>query len=78
MMLVYTFSELLFLVLWALVCALAVWLYLPIWWRQRHCKHDRAVNETQACEAICRDCGKNLGFIGAWQKQQAATRKDTE
>lgn len=26
------------------------------------------VNETQACDAICRKCGKNLGFIGSIKK----------
>jgi len=32
------------------------------------CKHDAGVNETRACDAICRKCGKNLGFIGSWHK----------
>lgn len=32
------------------------------------CKHDGGVNETSACDAICRKCGKNLGFIGDWRK----------
>lgn len=35
------------------------------WMRQSRCKHDGGVNETQACDAICRKCGKNLGFIGS-------------
>ena len=38
------------------------------WWRQRRCRHDRGVNETQACDAICRSCGKNLGFIGSLRR----------
>lgn len=38
------------------------------WWQQMRCKHDGQVNETRACEAICRKCGKNLGFIGNWRK----------
>jgi hypothetical protein len=33
--------------------------------RQRKCKHDGRINETQACDAICAKCGKNLGFIGS-------------
>lgn len=32
--------------------------------KQRRCKHLR-YRETQACDAICNDCGKNLGFIGS-------------
>lgn len=35
---------------------------------QSRCKHDGGVNETQACDAICRKCGKNLGFIGTWRE----------
>jgi len=32
--------------------------------RQRRCDHTRhRFNETQACDAICCGCGKNLGFI---------------
>jgi len=27
------------------------------------CKH-QVFHENRACDAICRDCGKNLGFIG--------------
>lgn len=30
------------------------------------CEHLR-VRETRACDAICRDCGNNLGFIQEWR-----------
>lgn len=33
---------------------------------QRKCKHLR-VRETRSCDAICRDCGQNLGFIQNWR-----------
>lgn len=33
------------------------------------CKHRSGVTETSACDAICVQCGKNLGFIGAWRKR---------
>lgn len=36
---------------------------------QSRCKHDNGVNETQGCEAVCRKCLKNLGFIGALPKE---------
>lgn len=31
--------------------------------RQKRCRHMR-YRETSSCDAICNDCGKNLGFIG--------------
>ncbi len=46
-------------------------IYLPGILKQRRCPHER-VNETQACDAICRECGKNLGFIQNWRDAQAA------
>jgi hypothetical protein len=39
--------------------------------RQSKCPHNGAVSETQACDAICRQCGKNLGFIGAWRERNS-------
>lgn len=39
--------------------------------RQARCKHAKGVDETQACDAICRQCGKNLGFIGAWRERNS-------
>lgn len=38
-------------------------LSLPRIMRRMGCKHAR-FHETMACEAVCLDCGKNLGFIG--------------
>jgi hypothetical protein len=32
--------------------------------KQAACKHAKGVRETSACDAICKACGKNLGFIG--------------
>lgn len=37
------------------------------------CKHQSGVTETSACDAICVQCGKNLGFIGAWREKNATT-----
>lgn len=39
-------------------------LNLPKAIRRSRCKHIR-YHETGACDAICNDCGKNLGFIGS-------------
>ena len=35
--------------------------------QQSRCSHQR-YHETSACDAICSDCGKNLGFIGSWRE----------
>lgn len=49
--------------------------HLSVWWTQRRCRHDKGVGETSACDAICRSCGKNLGFIGTWRdKHRGGTR----
>ena len=40
-----------------------VWV-LPNIIKQYRCRHDGGFYETRACNAICRQCSKNLGFIG--------------
>lgn len=45
-------------------------LVLSITFRQNRCNHDGGVNETQACDAICKLCGKNLGFIGTEENKK--------
>lgn len=58
----------------ALLIALAIWLAtrLSTTVRQRRCSHDGRINETQACDAICGKCGKNLGFIGSVRAARAS------
>lgn len=34
------------------------------WIDQKLCKHNGGVSENSSCDAICKKCGKNLGFIG--------------
>lgn len=36
---------------------------------QKRCKHTD-FRETPACDAICNNCGKNLGFIGSVRKKR--------
>ena len=56
--------------------ALAVFLlvvgcfYIKDVWKKLRCKHDGEVTETRACNAICKKCGKNLGFIGKWRESK--------
>ena len=34
------------------------------------CKHDQGVWEDWACNAVCRKCGRKLGFIGLWRDRK--------
>jgi hypothetical protein len=64
-----------------LVTVLLAAFWLDSAWRQWRCKHTGSIGETQACDAICHDCGKNLGFIGAvldGRKPVTAIRQDGE
>ncbi len=70
MIFVWTVGDVLGLGLLALVLLWGVWITNATWWRESRCKHDGGVDETMACDAICRKCGKNLGFIGSWRERQ--------
>lgn len=63
-------SEVAFCLFAAISIVVAVFIVsLPHAMRQRRCKHMQ-VFETQACDAICAHCAKNLGFIGNWRAKQ--------
>lgn len=66
-MFIWTISDAIGIGLFVLFALALVVVHLNLWWRQWRCKHQQGVNETRACDAICRGCGKNLGFIGAWR-----------
>lgn len=68
---VWTFGDVVGLLI-AAVFFLA-WLVVLLWqWmQQRWCKHGGGISETAGCDAICRKCGKNLGFIGAWRGKRS-------
>lgn len=68
-MFMLTASDIFALSIGMLVLVYLVISTIKIMIKQARCKHDGGVNETQACDAICRKCGKNLGFIGTWRKQ---------
>ncbi len=36
------------------------------------------VRETMACDAVCTDCGKNLGFIQAWRDANRGNKAASE
>lgn len=69
---VWTLSDVIGLIVFGLISVVAFTLWLRVAVDQWFCKHNDGVNETQACDAICQQCGKNLGFIGEWRKQQKA------
>ena len=51
------------------ICALLVGMaHLPGAIRKMRCKHE-SVWENRQCQAICRNCGEDLGFIGAWREK---------
>ena len=56
------------MVLAVLLVGLLVYLgaSIPKYIRRRRCMHEK-VWEDGACNAHCRSCGKNLGFIKAWR-----------
>ena len=57
----------------ALVCSLIE--NFPVWRRQAKCDHKKHYyRETMSCDAICRGCGANLGFIGTVREQR--TKED--
>lgn len=57
----------------ALICSLIEsW---PVRRRQAKCDHKKHYyRETMSCDAICRGCGANLGFIGTVREQR--TKED--
>lgn len=69
-MFIWTISDAIGVALFVLFTLAAALVYLHILWQQWRCKHEHGVNETSACDAICKSCGKNLGFIGAWRERQ--------
>ena len=67
---VITFGDVVALVICGLFVATYLYFSIRQYLKQRFCKHDAGVDETRACEAICKKCGENFGFIGNWRKAQ--------
>jgi hypothetical protein len=65
---IWTISDAVTVFFIVLVVLAFAWSAISTSMRQSSCKHDGGMNETRACDAICRKCGKNLGFIGSWRK----------
>lgn len=67
-MFIFNIADLLFLLGGILVVLLWVWVSGCKAYRESRCKHNKGANETLSRDAICKSCGKNLGFIGDWRK----------
>ena len=68
-MFVYSLETILGLIGFVLIIAYSVFIGIKTWWKQKRCAHQR-YRENMACHAVCNDCGKDLGFIGAWREKQ--------
>ena len=66
---VVTFGDIFGLVAFVVIFIVVAFIYAKETWKKYKCKHDIGVRETQACDAICMKCGKNLGFIGNWRRK---------
>jgi len=65
---VMTLSDVIGLIAIAVFLLVVGFVYAKQAWKKSRCKHDSGVIETTACDAICKKCGKNLGFIGKWRE----------
>lgn len=68
-MFIWTVSDV--MALFTLAILVIVWVLFLIFKqiKQFRCNHVN-VFENRDCHAICRDCRKDLGFIGDWRKKQ--------
>ena len=74
MIVVITLAEIIAIVLF--IGIIMVWTYFTVTnsYKQFVCTHDGGVNETRSCDAICKLCGKNLGFIGNEENKKRRTQ----
>ena len=70
-MFIFTFGDVLSVLLVVLLLAVAVWRAVAQWLRERKCLHEK-IWENGQLHAICQACGKDLGFIETWQKNRDA------
>jgi len=78
MIVVVTLMEVIGIFIFLVMLGFAFYLGVAQYLRERKCKHDKGVRESQACEALCVVCGKNLGFIGTWREKNIKGKSDAE
>lgn len=74
MMFVYTIGDIAGIAFLLLMLVIAAFGAIERYARQAFCKHEKYF-ETMACDAVCRKCNKNLGFIGRVQEERAALKE---
>ena len=73
-MLIYTIGDIVNAVVVAVMLAAAIIISIIRYAKQRACLHEEYY-EDMACNAICRTCGKNLGFIANVRNSRKQSRK---
>ena len=69
-MFIWTISDVIGVAVAIVVMTVIGFIAVARWLTEAFCKHDGGVTETRQCHAICRKCGKDLGFIGDWRKKR--------
>ena len=63
------------LIIIAIIILIIVCCFIPGAVKRWKCKHENYI-ENGSCDAICRNCGKNLGFIGTLRHNKSSNRTD--
>lgn len=66
-MFIFSIETIIGAILLTLIIIFKVYFAIKDSWKQSHCQHE-SISESMACDAICNNCSKNLGFIGEWRK----------
>lgn len=72
-MFIWTIGDVIGVTVVAIMVMIVLFVSIAEWIMKARCKHDGGMNETQACDAICMQCGKNLGFIGTWREKHRSS-----
>lgn len=67
-MFIFTTETVITFVLVVLFILIKLYCSISDWWKYKDCKHEK-ISETSACDAVCNNCNKNLGFIGSWRER---------
>ena len=62
-MFIFTLETVIVAAIVLLIIVLKSYWFIKDSYKQSKCEH-KDYRETMACNAVCSDCGKNLGFIG--------------
>jgi len=68
-MFVYTIGDIIGIAFLVIFLSASMIVAISRYIKQSFCKHEKFY-ETMACDAICSNCGKNLGFIGKIQEER--------